>query len=359
MYGWKNSVRREWIALFELKKTERLWHIPVLASFCVGVPLLIGYFSGALENALIACLGGLVILYLPATSIAHRMLTIAVCSFGLMCSYAMGIVFSFHPVISALALGLFAFTIHWVVNFIQLRPPGNFFFIMLASIASCSPFDLSRIPLKMGLIGLGTMLATILALLYSLWIVPRNGIKENAPRLPKNKYDRITESTVVGFFIGGALLVAHALQLENPYWVPISCLAVLQGVSTKQIWQRSVQRILGTVIGMGLAYILLLFKLSNLELIIGILVLQFIVEMLIVRHYGLAVIFITPLTLFLADAGNAVVKTPNELIGVRLFDIVLGSIIGAIGGYFLYHQKLKRTANRQLRKTKIVLHRRG
>ncbi|MFD2554165.1 hypothetical protein [Sphingobacterium tabacisoli] len=36
-----------------------------------------------------------------------------------------------------------------------------------------------------------------------------------------------------------------------------------------------------------------------------ILMLQFIIEMLVVRHYALAVIFITPLTFFLAEIGSA------------------------------------------------------
>ncbi len=42
-------VKRELKLLFQLKKTERLWHIPVLASLCVGMPLLIGYYLGHLE----------------------------------------------------------------------------------------------------------------------------------------------------------------------------------------------------------------------------------------------------------------------------------------------------------------------
>jgi hypothetical protein len=354
---WRKRVHQEWIALFELKKTERLWHIPVLASICVGVPLVVGYLMGALDSALIACLGGLVILYLPSTSIANRVLTVALCSFGLMCSYALGIVFSFHPVVSGIALGIFAGVTHWLVTTLYVKPPGNFFFIMFASIASCSPFELTSIPLKMGLIGMGTLFATLLAWGYSLWIVPKFGVKKLVPRLRKNNYDRITESAIMGIFIGGSLLVAHIFSLENPYWVPISCLAVMQGVTTKQIWQRSFQRILGTVIGMGLAWLFLLGPKSSLTLIGGILVLQFIVEMLIVRHYGLAVIFITPLTLFLADANSAISQTPNELIAARLMGIVVGSLIGAVGGYFLYHQKIKKRAKQQLRKTTKVIRR--
>ncbi len=47
--NFKSLLIREVKSLFELKKTERLWHIPVLASLCVGLPLLIGYYLGKVD----------------------------------------------------------------------------------------------------------------------------------------------------------------------------------------------------------------------------------------------------------------------------------------------------------------------
>jgi len=44
---------------------------------------------------------------------------------------------------------------------------------------------------------------------------------------------------------------------------------------------------------------------------------QFIIEMLVVRHYGLAVTFITPLTILLAEAGTAFNADPNILMPAR------------------------------------------
>ncbi len=42
-----------------------------------------------------------------------------------------------------------------------------------------------------------------------------------------------------------SLAVAFILGFENPYWIPISCLAVMQGSSSRHIWLRAVQRIIG------------------------------------------------------------------------------------------------------------------
>ncbi|GGK84408.1 FUSC family protein [Rufibacter glacialis] len=347
--GW---VRRELRSLVELKETQRLWHIALLAALCVGIPLLVGYYFDALPYGILACTGGLVILYLPLTSVAHRMVTLLVCSFGFMVSFTVGISFSFHPVLSSVVLGLFALTVHWVVNFFSLRPPGNFFFIMVATIASCMPFELETIPSRVGFVGLGTMLACGLAFFYSLYIT-----RKHPPRRPiivrKNTYTSLFEAVIIGVFVGGSLLVGHLLPVDNPYWIPISCAAVMQGVSLQHVWQRSFHRILGTFLGMGLAWGLLLLNLTPLRVCLSIMLLQFIIEILVVRNYGLAVVFITPLTILLAEAGSAMTALPNALILARMLDIFIGSMIGALGGWFLHHEQLRTKAERQIRKTRV------
>lgn len=98
-----------------------------------------------------------------------------------------------------------------------------------------------------------------------------------------------------------ALAVGYLVKMENPYWVPISCAAVMQGASRYHIWQRSFHRILGTFIGIGLTWTLLQVVSNPIAMVLAIILLQFIIEMMITRQYALAVIFITPLTVFLAE----------------------------------------------------------
>lgn len=346
-------------SLFELKQTERLWHIPLLASLCVGIPLVVGLYFGKIGYGILGSSAGLVILYLPSTAVANRMITLLACSFGLMLSFATGIIFSFNPVLSSLVFGLLAFGAQWVANYFRMKPPGSFFFIMIAAIASCMPFDLSIIPARVGVIGMGCMLACLLGFVYSLYIVRRQPPPKMQSAVPgKWQYDNAVQSAIIGIFMGSSLLFAHLLKLQNPYWVPISCLAVMQGVSLEHIWSRSLQRILGTFIGLGLAWLLLLLPLTPLAICISIFVLQFIVEMLIVRHYGLAVIFITPLTLFLAEASSAMHADLNLLMPARFLNIALGSIIGAVAGWFIHHEQLRSKTARQIRMARIALKRR-
>ena len=65
--------------------------------------------------------------------------------------------------------------------------------------------------------------------------------------------------------------------------------------------------------------------------------LAFVIEILVVRHYALAVIFITPLTLLLADAATlGESHSIAPLMQARLIDTVLGCLVGLVGGMCLH-----------------------
>lgn len=72
-------------------------------------------------------------------------------------------------------------------------------------------------------------------------------------------------------------------------------------------------------------------------------VLAFLVESLVVRHYGLAAVFITPLTILLADA--AVLGTGESavdaLVRARFVDTALGCVVGLAGGICLHNPRLR------------------
>lgn len=357
----KQIILEEIQALLRLNQASRPWHIALLAALCTGIPLLLGLYFENFHAGIIACLAGVVILYMPATALSHRMITLLTCCFGFMISLAVGICFSFNPIVSSIVFGLFSVSIHWISLFFKLKPPGSFFFILIASVAGGMPFDLHTIPEKMGLIGLGAILCCLLALIYSL--LTKTPIQE-PPYNPatwvttKSKYANFVEALIIGIFMFIASFVGYLLKLQNPYWIPISCAAIMQGASLYHVWQKTIHRIVGTFIGLGLSWLLLSVTKTPLAICLSIIVLQFIIEILVVKHYALAAIFITPMTILLAEAGNPLLDNPNMLISSRFLDIVLGSFIGAIGGWLLYHEKLRQHAVIHLRKTRVVLKRR-
>lgn len=88
----------------------------------------------------------------------------------------------------------------------------------------------------------------------------------------------------------------------------------------------------------------------GIPMVIGIIFLQIIVEFLIVRNYTIAVIFITILTIFLAESGNELSHNTNEVFLARLVYILIISAIGIVGGWILYHEKVHFYAKLQINK---------
>ena len=338
---------------FILKSSVRSWHIPVLAGLSVGIPLMVGLYFDQSKAALTASLGGLVILYMPITnSIFKRMLVMFVCSFGMMLSYSVGLIFSFNPIVAVLVFGALTIVVHYVARTFNMKPPGSFFFIMIAAIAFMMPNDLTLAPQKIGIFTLGTMSAFLLALIYSLLI--KHDLEENTAQLSividRNPYHNGIESALVGLFMAISLAVGYIFELNNGYWIPISALAVLQGANSYIVGKRAIHRILGTSVGLMLCFFILTTFNSNVGIAISIIVLQVIIELLIARHYALAVVFITPISILLAEAGTVNHVDPLVLIESRFLDILIGSAIGVIGGFFIYSQKVRVYTSLGLRK---------
>lgn len=342
--------------LFALRKTSRPWHLPLVAGICVGIPLFAGVYLDDIEGGKLASVGALVFLYTQSGELLNRLVILMVCGFGFILSYAVGSVFSFGYLLPPLVLAIYTFSIHYSLFRLKLnKPPGNFFFTMLACMAVATPTEVTDIAANVGNVALGVIIACTIGLIYSLITLQGAADRKRTVIFEQNQYTNITESIIFGATIGSSLLVAKILEMENPYWVPISCMAVMQGISSSHVWERALQRIAGTVIGLGLTWFILQLPLSVWQVCLCIIVLQTIVEFFVVRNYGLAAIFITMLTIFLAEPNIALTEHTNILIQARLVDTLLGSTIGAIGGWLLYHEKIHYYTKRHLRRTKTIM----
>lgn len=339
-----------------LKKTTRPWHLPLVAGLCIGVPLLLGLYLDDIEAGKLASVGALVILYIQSDDLIDRLISLMICGFGFILSYSIGAIFSFGYFFPPLVLAVYTFGVHYSLFRLNLtRPPGNFFFTMVTCMAIATPKDVQTIASSVGNLALGVIIACTIGLIYSLLTLREKKNQENIGILRQNEYTNIIESIIFGATVGASLLVAKVLQMENPYWVPISCMAVMQRVSTFHVWERAIHRILGTVIGLGLTWLVLQFPLNIWQVCICIILLQTVVEFLVVRNYGLAAIFISMLTVFLAEPNIALTEHSGSLIRARLIDTMIGSAIGIIGGWMLYHEKIHFYTKKQLRKTKTIV----
>lgn len=340
-------------SLLEIKKTERLWHFPFLAAICIGLCLFIGWYFDKPSYGNLASMGALVILYFTQAPLAKRMVHLCMCAFGFTLAFALGSILSFNPYLSAVALALIAFFSHLITSYFDIPPPRNFFFIMIGAVSISLPFEAEAVPLRIGLVTMGAMLSVLLAFFYSVFIATKVEVPKLRRVLKKKRYTSIVESLILALTMFLALLTANVFEVKSAYWIPISAVAIMQGKDLLHTRQRNIHRILGTFVGMGLTWLIFILEPRGIALVFIIAGLQFIVEMMVVRNYGLAVIFITPLTIFLAENSTSVMINVNELMEARILDTIIGSLIGLAAGWVLHHQILVTNFEQKIRRTKL------
>ncbi|BDZ47616.1 FUSC family protein [Naasia aerilata] len=155
------------------------------------------------------------------------------------------------------------------------------------------------------------------------------------------------ESKIVLARLTAAIVLAAAvsipLGLHRSYWVIVTVIAVLQsGVLRRLTTARAANRILGTVLGAAIFVAVALVVPDGVGLVLVLAGLQFLVELVIVRHYGIALIFITPLALLVA------VRQPGVSAGGIALERIIDTGIGAalavlvLAGEFLIERRATR-----------------
>ena len=123
--------------------------------------------------------------------------------------------------------------------------------------------------------------------------------------------------------------LAWALGMEHGYWAAVSAGSVLQATNVTTTWHRTLQRALGTVVGVVLAAVLFSFDYSPLGIIVLVVLCQMAAETVVMTNYSYAIVFVTPLTLALsglAHPGGAA----EGLAAERLWATVLGAAVGIV-----------------------------
>lgn len=323
----------------------RPWHMPLVAGMAISFPVFIGAYFGQLAIGLLASLGSMVFLNLPYEgSLFYRLSQVLACSFGFVACFAVGLITHVVPI---LTLPLVFFVAFWVALFsryYQLSPPAGVFIIMATAIALFMPTPLAQVPYYVGLIGLGCLFSGIVASTYSLVLLANSPSSE--PPIFGYKQDMLVDSLLIALISTLSLAVALWLGMPRPYWVLVGCYVVIVGMSFRSMWMRQVQRIVGTGLGMLVAWLLVLLNPNAWEVAIAILMLSFLIETLVVRNYAVGAIFITPMTILIAEyanpnMANASMAVHEAMILSRFLDTVLGCIIGVIGGWVM-HSKVFR-----------------
>ncbi|BDH56341.1 FUSC family protein [Tsukamurella sp. PLM1] len=147
----------------------------------------------------------------------------------------------------------------------------------------------------------------------------------------------------VGIACAIAGAVSIAFGFERPQWAAISALVVLQtGTDRVHGTVRALHRFLGTAVGLVLFAGLHALAPTGYALVALICVLQFCIEILIVRNYAAAVVAITPVALLASGAaatGAAAVDAMRE----RLLETVVGVLVALVVMFLTFPKAHRRT----------------
>ena len=122
-------------------------------------------------------------------------------------------------------------------------------------------------------------------------------------------------------------VAAGTLGIGHVYWAMAAAVLVLhQGAHRLATLERGGERVLGTAVGLGLAAAILGLYPQGLWLVLVVSMLQFAIEVFVVRNYALATVFITAMALTIAS--GAARADIGELLIARGADTVIGCGVG-------------------------------
>lgn len=137
-----------------------------------------------------------------------------------------------------------------------------------------------------------------------------------------------------GLLLSISTMVAVSFPFNKPYWITLSCASVMLGATIISTFHRAIQRFCGTIIGVGIAIIILRLQPQGFMIVIINMTLTVLTELYIGKNYAIAAAFFTPNALLLAEAATKI-HNVSYFATARITDIVVGSIIGLVGIYFI------------------------
>ena len=339
----KRLISGELTHLLMFNQSRRPWHMPIIAAIAISFPVFVGAYFGALSSGIKASLGAMVILNLPLIgSLPYRLVTVMAWGFAMSLCFALGLIAQQIPLLRLPVFTLMAFGIIIFGRYYRQPPPAGLFIMMAAAIALFIPVPLNQILSATGLVMLGSGFSMLMALFYSLFLM----LTRHSTPTPTYHYEpeTISESIMVACFVSLALLIAMTLNIPKPYWAAVSCFIIIQGIHLRTMWIKQFHRLFGTLLGIGLASWMISWGLARWEVAIAILIMMLCIETLVDRHYGLAVIFVTPLTIFIAEYGSSLPlasQNYQDVIHARLLDTMIGCMVGFMGGLVMHSSRLR------------------
>jgi uncharacterized membrane protein YccC len=309
------------------------WSAGIQGSVATAVPLAAFTLAGHQSLGLVASLGAFTALYGSTLRLGDRFRALPLVAIGFVTASVLGVLCSANPWLSSACLITVAAVACTIAFGVGLGPPGPMMFVLVAGIsgrlaARTTSLDAFLIPALVAAGAFGAYLLVI-ALLAPPLMRTREGEADRLrtgflPIWRDTKTATIAARVVVA--VATAALLSLLLGLHRSYWVAMVAGAVLQASHlSRSSAIRAMHRVVGTVLGVAIFGLIELAEPRGLWLVVVLALLQFAIEVVVARHYALALTFITPTALIISAAGCS--RNLLALAAERLVDTVLGAAI--------------------------------
>ena len=126
----------------------------------------------------------------------------------------------------------------------------------------------------------------------------------------------------------GLISVTIFDPLTHSYWAMVAAVAPLVNSRFKMQYYRAIERVLGTLTGIAVAGFLLSHPMQGWQIVVWIVVLQYLTEMYVTRNYTIAASFITPTALLMVQTVEASPIWPMLL--ARTAETVIGAFAALV-----------------------------
>lgn len=326
-------------SLIRFSPSPPRWHLALQAAIAMALPVVTGTALGNQGAGLQASIGAFTALYCTAISRRDRVRVLPLIIAGMVLASALGVLGSGSHLLGLVMLVVVASAAVLLVTGFRVGPPGALMFTLVCGISTqiAAPTELGG-PGENGLVLIALIAAgavtAYLVVIFPL-LLPRVW-RAQGERTPVSVLfggftltanDRISVLRTIAAVILAAL-VAVPLDQHRGYWIICAALAILSiGHSRRMTVQRGIHRVLGTVVGSGLFLVLAGIGPQGYWLALTLGLLQAFVELVVVRHYALALCGITPLSLLIASAAHASV----EAVALeRVLDTLAGALVAML-----------------------------
>jgi len=327
-------------SLISFAPSPKRWPVALTAAIAMAVPVAVATFFGATPLGLLAGLGAFTALYCVPLSRRDRLRVLPFIGAGLIAAAALGVSVSGSRVSTTIGLIVVGSLVIWLVQGIVLGPPGALFFILVFGIAGhlSAPAAGGGAGIHGGLVIL--LVAAGSAFAYLVVVVPlvvpavRRAAGSPTPmRVLFPEYSLSATDRRIAIRLTAALAISAVLGallgLGHGYWIAGSAIAILSsGHSRTLSATRGVHRVLGTLVGAGIFLLVASLEPHGYVLAIVLAALQFTIELVVIRHYALALVFITPLVLIISTSSST--QPVLAIVGERVLDTVLGAVIAML-----------------------------